>query len=259
MDQVPKPSVRYRAALVQGISCGTCVMFHPGPGTCDLVAGAIDADHVCDRWEAPRPPGSQDSLPALYVDIDGVLAFQPEGSILAVNGRFGLSYLLADATSYPWVATLPDDIQAWHDKNWAVIAANLAPDTEAIAILRKARKAGYSVTIATERGVSLRDLSYAWLAYWHVPYDALAITGKGGKAAYLARRGNPEAVLIDDDPSKELLAGDGLQVWVPPRPWTPQGDAPAGVWRFGSWRDVKKKLGLLPAGRLGRSLGHQGA
>lgn len=244
MDQVSKPSVRYRPAVVPGIRCGTCVMFHPGPGTCDLVAGPIDADDVCDRWEAPVPAGAPDGLPALYIDVDGVLAFQPEASIIAVNARFGTSHLLAEATSYPWTAALPREQRDWLNANRAVICANLAPDPQAVTVARKARKAGYRVTVATERDPSLHDLTAAWLAYWEVPYDSLAVLGKGGKAAFLAARDSPGAVLIDDDPAKELLAGDGLQVWVPPRPWTPQGDAPEGVWRFEGWRDVKKKLGL---------------
>ena len=182
------------------------------------------------------------SLPGLYFDVDGVLAFQPEGSIVAVNARFGTRYLLAEATSYPWTATLPAEQRNWLDANRAVICANLAPDTAAVKVVRKAKKAGYPVTIATERDPILRDLTAAWLQYFDVPYDALAVVGKGGKPDLLASRDAETAVLIDDDPAKELLAGDGLQVWVPPRPWTPDGDPPGGVWRFGSWRDVKKAL-----------------
>lgn len=263
MDQVPKAAVRYRPSAVPGIRCGTCVMFHPGSATCDLVAGAIGADDVCDRWEAPAPAGAPEGLPHLYFDVDGVLAFQPEGSILAVNGRFGTSYLLAEATAYPWSATLTAGQRDWLDANQAVIAANLAPDMLAVKALRKAVKAGYRVTVATERDPSLHDLTAAWLAYWGVPYNSLAVLGKGGKPAFLAARESRDAVLIDDAPKFESLAGDGLQVWVPPRPWTPQGDAPEGVWRFGGWRDVKKKLGLLlgaprqlrrPAGRVRRPL-----
>jgi uncharacterized HAD superfamily protein len=184
----------------------------------------------------------------LYFDVDGVLAFQPEGSIIAVNARFGASYLLAEATTYPWTATLPQAQRDWLDANRAVIYANLAPDTRAVNVVRKAKAAGYPVAIATERDPSLHDLTAAWLAYWQVPYDALAVVGSGGKAGFLASRDSSDAVLIDDDPVKEQLAGNGLQVWVPPRPWTPQGDAPEDVWRFGNWRDAKKKLSLLRSG-----------
>jgi uncharacterized HAD superfamily protein len=184
------------------------------------------------------------SLPRLYFDIDGVLAFQPEGSILAVNGRFGTSYLLAEATAYPWAATLPEQQRDWLTANLPVIAANLAPDTLAVKVIGKARKAGYQVTIATERDPSLTAITRAWLIYWGIGYDALEVVGPGNKAAFLASRGGGDAILIDDAPKFEAIAGDGLQVWVPPRPWTPHGDAPKGVWRFSKWRDVKKKLGL---------------
>lgn len=182
------------------------------------------------------------SLPALYVDIDGVLAFQPEGSVVAVNARFGTRYLLAEAASYPWTSTIPAEQRTWLDANRAIVTANLASDTRAIGVVRKARAVGYPVTIATERDPSLRDLTAAWLAYWQVPYDALAVLGRGGKPDFLASRDSSGAVLIDDDPRFEAIAGNGLQVWVPPRPWTPRGNAPEGVWRFGSWRDVKKAL-----------------
>ena len=244
MDQVSQPSVHYRPATVAGVSCGTCVMFHPDTGTCDLVAGAIKAGDVCDRWLPPQPPKSPDGLPALYVDIDGVFAFQPEGSILSVNGKYGTSHLVSQAVTYPWTATLPAAQQAWLTANQPVICANLAPDTKAAGVIGKARKSGYPVCIATERDPSLTAVTKAWLAYWRIPYDVLAVTGPGGKAPLIAARGDQDAILIDDAPANEAIAGNGVQVWVPPRPWTPDDEPPGGVWRFGDWRDVKKKLGL---------------
>ncbi len=172
-----------------------------------------------------------------------MLAFQPEGSILAVNGRFGTSYLVAEASTYPWRATLPAEQQAWLKANEPVIAANLAPDTIAIRVVRKAVKAGYQVTVITERDPSLEAVTAAWLKYWRIPCGALAVVGPGGKGPLIAT-GQGDAILIDDSPANEAIAANGVQVWVPPRPWTPQGDPPPGVWRFGDWRDVKKKLGL---------------
>jgi hypothetical protein len=172
-----------------------------------------------------------------------VLAFQPEGSILAVNGKFGTSYLVAEATPYPWSATLPAEQQAWLTANLPVICANLAPDTIAIRVVRKAVEAGYQVTVITERDPSLAQITAAWLAYWQVPHDFLAFPGPGGKGERIAAGGG-DAILIDDSPANEAIAGNGVQVWVPPRPWTPEGDPTPGVWRFGDWRDVKKRLGL---------------
>jgi uncharacterized HAD superfamily protein len=184
------------------------------------------------------------SLPRLYVDVDGVLAFQPEGSIIATNAKFGTSHLAAEARVYPWTGTLPANQQAWLRINRTVICANLAPDMPAIKTVRKAAKAGYDVTIATEREPSVGAVTKAWLDYWGVPYDELTVVGPGNKPDLIRSGSGRDRILIDDDPAKEQLAGDGVQVWVPPRPWTPAGDAPAGVWRFDRWGQVRKRLGL---------------
>ena len=184
--------------------------------------------------------------PALFVDIDGVLAFQPEGLILAVNARFSQTWLTADATTYPFYDLLPARQQQWAQANRAVIAANLAPDTRAVRVVQKAAKAGVDVTICTERPPELAALTRAWLAYWQVPGAAAAqVVGPGGKESLLAPygKGNP-ALLVDDAPKNEALARPGVQVWVPPRPWTPQDKPPDGVTRFADWRQVSKALGL---------------
>jgi hypothetical protein len=184
--------------------------------------------------------------PHLFCDVDGVLAWQPEGDIIAVNARFGSSWLISDATVYPFRSMLPGKQAAWLAANWPVIAANLAPDTHAIRVLKKAAKASIQVTVCTERPAGLAALTRAWLALWDVPGAADAqVVGPGGKEALLAPYGpDSPAVLIDDSPANEALARPGVQVWVPPRPWTPQDDPPDGVWRFPDWRAVKKKLGL---------------
>lgn len=184
--------------------------------------------------------------PALFCDVDGVLAFQPEGDILAVNARFGSSWLVADAVDYPFSSMLPDDQASWLAGAWPVVAANLAPDTRAIRVLAKAVKAGLDVTVCTERPPSLAALTRAWLAYWAVPgAEDAQIVGPGGKEALLASygKGNP-ALLVDDSPANEGLARPGVEVWAPPRPWTPQDDPPDGVTRFSDWRDLCKRLGL---------------
>jgi 8-oxo-dGTP diphosphatase len=49
---ISKESAHYRASDAPGRSCRTCVMFHSGTGTCDLVLGNIEPDDVCDHWEA---------------------------------------------------------------------------------------------------------------------------------------------------------------------------------------------------------------
>ena len=183
--------------------------------------------------------------PALFCDVDGVLAWQPEGDILAVNARYGSTWLVADATTYPFSSMLPDDQAAWLAASFPVIAANLAPDTRAIRVLAKAVKAGLDVTVCTERDPALTALTRAWLIYWQVPHTALAVVGPGGKKALLASYGkNDPALLVDDNPRNWTLARPGVQVWTPERPWTPQDTPPDGVTRFADWRDVCKQLGL---------------
>lgn len=180
------------------------------------------------------------------MDVDGTLAFQPEGSIIAVNAKFGTQHLIPEATSYPWAVTLPADQRKWQKAQQAVLAANLAPDTLAADVLRRASLHGYPVTVCTERDPSLTAITRAWAAYWQVPCDQVAVTGPGGKEELLAAHGPADrAVLIDDSPANEALARDGVQVWVPRRPWTPRDGPGAGVWRFGDWNEAAMRLGLV--------------
>jgi uncharacterized HAD superfamily protein len=183
--------------------------------------------------------------PALFLDIDGVLAFQPEGDILAVNARFGSTWLAADVTTYPFSSMLPEDQAGWLAANWPVIAANLAPDTRAVRVAQKAAKAGYTVGILTERDPALRDLTAAWLKFWQVPYATLGVVGPGGKGAVLESYGKGaaagNAVLVDDSPVNIDLARPGVDVWQPARPYNSGGN---GVHRFNDWREFTKALGL---------------
>lgn len=53
MAKLSKAAVNYRPATTRDRRCGTCSMYQQG-GTCSLVAGSIDTDDVCDRWQ-PKP------------------------------------------------------------------------------------------------------------------------------------------------------------------------------------------------------------
>lgn len=199
------------------------------------------AQNIHDTLPVPGP------LPRLYVDVDGTLAFQPEATIVAVNARFGTAYTIADDTgSYPFTATLPPEQQQWQRAQQAVLDVNLAPDTLAIDVLTRAAAHGYPITVCTERDPSLTQVTRAWVAYWRIPADQVAVTGPGGKRALMEANGPADpAVLIDDAPANESLARPGVQVWVPPRPWTPSGPAQDGVWRFPDWGEVAAALGLV--------------
>lgn len=104
-------------------------------------------------------------------------------------------------------------------------------------------EAAYAVTIATERDQALETVTLAWLTRWQIRRTAIAVTGTGGKDRLLAGHGHDRpAILIDDDPAKERLVRPGVQVWVPPRTWAPDGLAPENVWRIETWRHIAARL-----------------
>lgn len=82
--KVSKESVNYRDATTPGRRCGTCVMFHDG--TCDLVRGSIDPDHVCDRWEAPA--ASKGAKPDTPVAAGIAVRAADTGRILMLQRAF---------------------------------------------------------------------------------------------------------------------------------------------------------------------------
>lgn len=194
------------------------------------------AINIRDTLPAPAP------LPRLYVDVDGTLAFQPEADLLAVNARFGSSLLVPEATAYPLRDALPGEQAGWLDGARPVIAANLAPDTAALDVLRRAQGHGYAITVATERPPALAALTRAWLAYWAVPCDQVAVVGPGGKTDLLAAHDEDDpCVLIDDDPGKAKLVRPGVQVWQPARPYN---DGDGVTMRFSDWCEAATALGL---------------
>lgn len=181
-------------------------------------------------------------LPRLYVDVDGTLAFQPEGTIIAVNARYGTTHLVAEATEYPWYGTLRGEQAEWEQANQPVVDANLAPDTHALDVLRRAAAHGYPVTACTERHPWLAGITEAWLRYWAVPCDLVAVVGPGGKADLLAVHDEQDpCILIDDDPGKSKLVRPGVQVWQPARPYN---DGDGVTMRFTDWCEAATALGL---------------
>jgi uncharacterized HAD superfamily protein len=217
----------------------------PAAITLDDLTAAADAAGIDVRQAAQNlvrtlpVPGP---LPALYIDVDGVLAFQPEGSILAINARFDSDLLVFEADGYPVSASLPSAQADWLGDHAEIIAANLAPDTKAAHVLRCAQRHGYNIAVLTERPPELRDLTDAWLKAWRIPCDRLLVVGPGGKESVLSLHGPDDpAVLIDDSPINVDLAHEGVQVWQPARPYNQPTD---GVWRFEHWHDAAARLGL---------------
>lgn len=210
----------------------------------DLIAAA-EAHGLTSRQAAEnivRTLPVKGPLPALYVDVDGVLAFWPEGPILALNARFGTSLLTVEADRYPLQAALPAEQSAWLEDNAEIIAANLAPDTKAKHVLLNAQRHGYNIAVITERGPELHDVTDAWLKAWRIPCDRLFVVEPGCKGEVLAVHDPDDpAILIDDSPLNTGLARDGVEVWQPARPYNQPAD---DVFRFEHWHDASARLGL---------------
>lgn len=91
MQQVSKEAVNYRLAE-DGRRCGTCDMFNATSGTCDLVEGSIDADHVCDRWE---PIPLKESKSVTVTDVNERPVYGPGSrqsfyrDLLVISGHLG--------------------------------------------------------------------------------------------------------------------------------------------------------------------------
>lgn len=187
--------------------------------------------------------------PAVVCDIDNVLTCQAEALCTAVNSRFGTSYLVTGATTYPVANQFTAEQRQWV----ATVTArdpwilNLAPDQQAIAALQTIRRAGHRITIATNRPATTAAATTRWLDAHQVPRDNQAIEGPGSKRTALAANGPASpALCLDDDPSKWLtLARPGVEVWCPRRPWTP------ATWRqypnvrvFTDWTEVLGRLSI---------------
>jgi hypothetical protein len=187
--------------------------------------------------------------PLVVCDIDNVLAWHAEAVCIAVNARFGTSYLVSRMTAYPFNSMLEMEQARWlaqHTSRDPWIA-NLAPDHEAIAALTAIQAAGNRLIVSSGRPAETAAATGKWLDCWQVPRDGTRLEGPGSKQAALAGCGPATpGVLIDDDPRKWLtVARPGVEVWCPSRPWTPQRRSYPNVRVFSSWAEP---LGWLGAG-----------
>lgn len=198
------------------------------------------ARNIHDCVPVPGP------LPALFFDIDGTIAFETSANVVAVNARFDTAYLTVEEDAYPFVGSLPGEQAGWLREQRAsgIVAANLAPDTKALAVARRAREHGYNVAVCTERPPALEELTRVWLESVDAPVDRLFVVGPGGKEDLLAQYGPDDPViLVDDSPvNAQLIPRPGVQVWQPARPYN--AAPPDGVWRFRHWHEVAHRLGL---------------
>ncbi len=122
--KVSKASVNYRPSLGESVSCGACVMFHPGEpaatGTCDLVLGAISEEFVCNRFEpqdafkndsghpvvgsvpakTPKPYRPHSVEPEVYDPAEAVEDWSPEAGSDVTHGK-GAQHV-TDANPVEW-------------------------------------------------------------------------------------------------------------------------------------------------------------
>jgi len=201
-------------------------------------------------------PPADDPLthrPVLVFDCDGILSFTSEAICTALNARFGTTYSPASQGFFPGslrADRLPDAQGAWiagEIRQPAFVSA-CAPDFHAMDVLRDAFEAGYECCVATERDPSLKEATARWLHDWGAPPVEVHATGHGQKPAFMAGRYGPArpAVLIDDSPLAQVsIAGPGVQVWSPQRPYTP-GMARDHVRVFAGWPVARYWLGLGP-------------
>jgi len=186
------------------------------------------------------------TLPTIVFDIDGTLAFMMESALTALNAAFGDDYKTSDITVYDWPLLLPKKQRAWlrDQLTQSDLYENLAPDWRAVDTLLLAQRLGYPVWVCTERNPALHQVTSRWLELWGLSADGLATVGHGNKPAWMRRfDADKPAVLIDDNPAFEyLIPAPGVQLWSPPSPYRPNGEAPPGVTRLASWQQARDQL-----------------
>jgi uncharacterized HAD superfamily protein len=184
--------------------------------------------------------------PVLAWDIDGTLAFAGEAVCTALNARFGTHYRAATEPAPQMKGYLTAEQHAWLHGQRADIAANMAPDLDALRVLRAARRAEHTTILCSARHEALRQVTIDWLNQWRAPYDQLLLTGDAsGKIAALAPYGpDRPAVLLDNDPAYQIaVPRPGVEVWAPRRSYTPSVPR-TGVWVFDDWGEVADRLGV---------------
>lgn len=191
--------------------------------------------------------GAMLERPTLFVDLDNVLCDLTSAVAVALNAAFNTQYVGSDFQVYSWDSVVPSHMIPWlHDLTRSpTLYRNLSPIGGAVSTVRKAKAAGYTVKLVTDRVPDVQEATMTWLSQHDVPYDTLGMRLYGGsKLTYLADYGpdNP-AVLIDDNPTYLFLAPklSGIQAWTPRYPYTPSSP---DIRVFDDWHEVKRWLGI---------------
>ncbi len=190
--------------------------------------------------------------PAIISDVDCTLACYQEAVIAMVNAITGKSYRMVQWTSYDGPFTA--DERAWVKECRETdpsFFANLAPDTEAILALNAIHKAGFPVTVCSNRPPQWAEVSSQWLTDHGVSRDSDLFMGPKGKPTLLAAHGpDLPAVLLDDNPAFWMsLARPGVTIYAPRRGYTPISSMYPHVRVFDSWSEPLFWLGITDSAR----------
>lgn len=201
----------------------------------------------------PPGPAEQTPRPTLLWDMDGILAFTAETMCTLLNTRFATSFQPQSQGFFTGLikpGALPPEMEAWLHTQMAdpLVLRTIAPDFHAGDTLTAAVAAGWDCHVVTEREPLAAAATCSWLAAWDLPPIPVTAVGWGSKPGWVRTRYGPThpAVLIDDNPLVRVtIAGDGLDVWQPTRPYVPP-PARAHVRVFGSWAEARWWLGIAP-------------
>ncbi len=179
--------------------------------------------------------------PVVVCDIDGVLARFADAACTAVNARFGSSWRYGDWTSYkgpfdPKQHRFMEDELFVSDGFWA----SIAPDTEAIAALRRLASE-HVVVVVSNRPKTAKKVTAVWLDVNRVPYTDVEVLGSDPKGPVAQRWGERSgAVLVDDNPARWLDCANlpGVCLVCPRRPWTPDAAGYSGVTAVDGWDEI---------------------
>lgn len=184
--------------------------------------------------------------PTLFVDIDNVLCDLSSAVCVALNAAFNTDYRTGDFEVYSWASVLPSPQVAWlkNELNGHKLYQNVSPVQLAVNTVKRAKQAGYTVKLVTDRLPSTEETTLEWLWKYDVPFDTIGFRLIGGsKLSYLDGydESNP-AVLIDDNPTYLHLAPrPGVQAWTPRLPYTPEL---TNIRIFDDWHEVRRWLGV---------------
>lgn len=176
--------------------------------------------------------------PLILCDIDGTLAAYRHGLIQGINSKFKLNMDVEDMPYHGQGLVNKKWLKKWHKNE--INALNLAPCSGACEGLSKLFDAGFSVTIASLRNPTLKEVTRLWLTRNNVRYDQLVMNGSQSKLdVILSTEGN--IVWFDDLPENWQYASQRIHIYCPKQPYTPT-DIPDNVTVFDRWDQIIDQL-----------------